>query len=77
MCTQRTLYTTTSDPYCVFIKQYFNAQGIEYNEVDISSNIIGFYELTSFYGKGPLPVIVEDDTIIPLHLAMHNARTMR
>lgn len=77
MCTQRTLYTTALDPYCGFIKQYFNAQGLEYKEVDISSDITGFYELTRFYGKGPLPVIVEDDTVIPVHLAMHNAHVMR
>jgi len=48
-----------------------------YTEVDISRDKAGFDALTRFYGKGPLPVIVEDDTIIPVHLAMHNAHTMR
>jgi len=77
MCRQRTVYTTALDPYCGFIKQYFNAQGIDYTEVDISSDKAGFFELTRFYGKGPLPVIVEDGAVIPVHLAMHNAHTIR
>lgn len=77
MCRQRTVYTTALDPYCSFIKQALNAKNMAYTEVDISSDKAGFDALTRFYGKGPLPVIVEDDTIIPVHLAMHNAHTMR
>jgi hypothetical protein len=41
--------------------------------VDISKNEKGFYELMSFYGKGPLPVIVEDGSIIPVNQFVQNA----
>ena len=67
MCRERKIYTTSSDPYCSVIKQHFDAAGIDYKEVDIGRNEAGFYELTRFYGNGPLPVIVEDGKIIPLN----------
>ena len=64
MCRERKIYTTSADPYCRFIKQYFNEAGIDYQEVDINRNEAGFHELMHFYRKGPLPVIVEDGKII-------------
>ena len=67
MCRERKMYTTSSDPYCIVIKQHFDEAGIAYQEVDIGRNEAGFCELTRFYGKGPLPVIVEDGKIIPVH----------
>ena len=73
MCRERKLYTTFLDPYCIFIKQYFNKKGLEYAEVDISRNEGEFYELLSFYGTGPLPVLVEDGKIIPLHQELQDA----
>lgn len=74
MCRERKVYTTSSDPYCRFIKQYFDEKGIVYKEVDISHNEAGFFELISFYGKGPLPVLVEDGRIIPVHQVLQNAQ---
>ena len=73
MSRERKMYTMSSDPYCSVIKQYFNEKNIDYKEVDISRNEAGFYELISFYGKGPLPVIVEDGKIIPVNLVIQNA----
>ena len=67
MCRERKMYTTSSDPYCSVIKQHFDASGIDYNEVDVGRNEAGFYELISFYGKGPLPVIVEDGKIVSIN----------
>ena len=40
--------------------------------MDISRNEAGFYELISFYGTGPLPVLVEDGKIIPVNQVMQN-----
>ena len=74
MCRERKVYTTSPDLYCRFIKQYLNEKGIDYKEVDISRNEAGFCELISFYGKGPLPVIVEDGNIIPVHQVIQNAQ---
>ena len=76
MCRERKLYTTSSDPYCRFVKQHFNEKGIDYKEVDISRNEAGFYELIRFYGKGPLPVLVEDGKIIPVNQVMQDAQVM-
>jgi len=67
MCRERKIYTISSDPYCRFIKQYFNEAGIDYQEVDINRNEAGFHELMHFYRKGPLPVIVEDGKIVPVN----------
>ena len=67
MCRERKVYTTSSDPYCRFIKQHLNETGIAYQEVDISRNEAGFHELMHFYRKGPLPVIVEDGKIVPVN----------
>ena len=73
MCRKRKIYTMSPDTYCSVIKQYFNEKDIDYREVDIGKNEAGFYELISFYGKGPLPVIVEDGKIIPVNLVIQNA----
>ena len=73
MCRERKIYTASTDPYCRFIKQYFNKKGLNYKEVDISRNEAGFHELLGFYGTGPLPVLVEDGKIIPLNQVMQNA----
>jgi glutaredoxin len=73
MCRERKMYTTSSDPYCNLIKQHFNEKGFDYQEVDISRNEAGFHELISFYGKGLLPVLVEDGTIIPVHHLIQDA----
>jgi glutaredoxin len=73
MCRERKVYTTSSDPYCRVIKQYFDEKNIDYKEVDISRNEAGFYELIRFYGKGPLPVLVEDGRIIPVQQALQSA----
>ena len=66
MCRKREIYTTSPDTYCSVIKQYFNEKGIDYKEVDVGKNEAGFNELIRFYGKGPLPVIVEDGRIVPI-----------
>ena len=63
----------SSDPYCSVIKQHFDEAGMDYKEVDIGRNEAGFNELISFYGKGPLPVIVEDGRIVPITQVMQNA----
>jgi glutaredoxin len=72
MCRERKVYTTFADPYCRFIKQHFNEKGIAYQEVDIGRNEAGFCELVGFYGKGPLPVIVEDGKIVPVNQVIQN-----
>ena len=74
MCRERKIYTISSDPYCSFIKQYFNEAGIDYKEVDINRNVAGFHELMGFYGKGPLPVIVEDGRIVPVNQVIENTQ---
>jgi glutaredoxin len=76
MSRERKMYTMSSDPYCSVIKQYFNEKGIDYSEVDVGINEAGFNELIRFYGKGPLPVIVEDGRIVPITQVMQNAHVM-
>jgi len=73
MCRERKIYMTSSDPYSSLIKQHFHEKGIDYKEVDISRSEAGFYELISIYGKGPLPVLVEDGRIIPLNQVIQDA----
>jgi len=72
MCRERKLYTASTDPYCRFIKQYFNENNVDYKEVDICRDEEEFYELLNFYGTGPLPVLVEDGMIISVDHLMRN-----
>ena len=74
MCRKRKIYTTSSDPYCSVIKQHFDAAGMDYQEVDIGRNEAGFNELIGFYGRGPLPVIVEDGKVVPVTKVVQDAR---
>ncbi len=58
------IYTTPTCPYCEMAKQYFKSKNIEYEEVDVSSDIKGAREMIEKSGQIGVPVIEIDDKII-------------
>ncbi|MEM5799805.1 MAG: glutaredoxin family protein, partial [Candidatus Aenigmatarchaeota archaeon] len=58
------IYTTPTCPYCEMAKQYFKLKKIEYEEVDVSSDIEAAREMIEKSGQMGVPVIEIDDNII-------------
>ncbi|MEM5777658.1 MAG: glutaredoxin domain-containing protein [Candidatus Aenigmatarchaeota archaeon] len=58
------IYTTPVCPYCEITKQYLKMKNIEYEEVDVSSDIEAAREMIEKSGQMGVPVIEIDDNII-------------
>ncbi len=58
------IYTTPTCPFCEMAKQYFKSKNIEYEEIDVSSDINGAREMIEKTGQMGVPVIEIDDNII-------------
>jgi glutaredoxin 3 len=58
------IYTTPTCPYCEMAKQYFRSKNIDYEEVDVSSDIEAAREMIEKTGQMGVPVIEIGDTII-------------
>jgi glutaredoxin 3 len=58
------IYTTPTCPYCEMAKQYFKSKNIDYEEVDVSSDIEAAREMIEKTGQMGVPVIEIGDTII-------------
>jgi len=58
------IYTTPTCPYCEMAKQYFKSKNIDYEEVDVTSDIEAAREMIEKTGQMGVPVIEIGDTII-------------
>jgi glutaredoxin-like YruB-family protein len=58
------IYTTPTCPYCEMAKQYFKSKNIDYEEVDVSSDIEAAREMIEKTGQMGVPVIEIGDKII-------------
>ncbi|MBU5687881.1 MAG: glutathione S-transferase N-terminal domain-containing protein [Candidatus Aenigmarchaeota archaeon] len=58
------IYTTPTCPYCEMAKQYFKMKNIDYEEVDVSSDIEAAREMIEKSGQMGVPVIEIDENII-------------
>ena len=59
-----TVYTSSSCPWCVKAKRYFDSRKIQYREVNISKDIMGAFEMAMKSGQRSVPVIDIDGNII-------------
>lgn len=50
-----TVYTTTSCPYCVMLKNFLNEQGIPFKEVNVQHNPIAARKLVETTGQYGVP----------------------
>jgi glutaredoxin-like YruB-family protein len=58
------IYTTPTCPYCEMAKQYFKSKNIDYEEIDVSSDIEAAREMIEKTGQMGVPVIEIGDNII-------------
>lgn len=59
-----TIYTSSSCPWCVKAKKYFEAKNIRFREVNVSKDMIGAIEMTMKSGQRSVPVIDIDGNIV-------------
>lgn len=59
-----TIYTSSSCPWCVKAKKYFESKNIDYREVNVSGNLLGALEMKIKSGQSAVPVIDIDGDVI-------------
>ena len=59
-----TIYTTATCPYCKMAKEYMQEKGIEYSEVDVSTDQEAAAKMVEKSGQMGVPVIDVDGKII-------------
>lgn len=58
------IYTTTTCPYCVMAKKFFNEHNVKYEEINVQENHEAAEEMIGKSGQMGVPVIDVDGTII-------------
>ncbi|MCM8771411.1 MAG: glutathione S-transferase N-terminal domain-containing protein [Candidatus Omnitrophica bacterium] len=58
------VYSTPTCPWCMRAKQYLEAKGISYENVDVSSDEKAQEEMIRVSGQMGVPVIVVDDRVV-------------
>lgn len=58
------IYTTPTCPYCEMAKQYFKIKNVDYEEVDVSSDVNAAREMIEKSGQMGVPVIEIGENII-------------
>lgn len=59
-----TIYTTATCPYCKMAKEYMQEKGVEYTEVDVSTDQEAAAKMVEKSGQMGVPVIDVDGKII-------------
>lgn len=58
------IYSTPSCHFCKDAKEFFNKNGVEYTEYDVSENMEKRKEMISRTGQMRVPVIAKDDYVV-------------
>jgi len=61
---QVTIYSTTTCPYCVYAKKYFDQKGIKYEDKNVGLDRAAGQEMVQKSGQMGVPVIDIDGEII-------------
>lgn len=59
-----TIYTTATCPYCKMAKEYMQEKGVEYTEVDVSTDQEAAAKMVEKSGQMGVPVIEVGEKII-------------
>lgn len=60
-----TIYTTPSCHFCHAAKEYFQANNVNYKEIDVASDVAARQEMIEMTGQMGVPVIrIGDDVVI-------------
>ncbi len=58
------IYTTPVCPWCMKVKEYLKSKKVEYEEINVASNMAARQEMFHKTGQGGVPVVEIGDTII-------------
>ena len=59
------VYSTSTCPYCVTVKEYLNEKGVEFEGIDVSSDQAAAQEMIEKSGQMGVPVIdIEGEIIV-------------
>ena len=58
------IFSTPTCPWCMRAKQYLDAKGISYENVDVSANTEAGEEMVRISGQMGVPVIVVDGQVV-------------
>lgn len=59
-----TVYTTPTCPWCHKVKEYFDDQGVPYQEVDVSADDSAAEKLYQMTGQLSVPVTTKGEEVI-------------
>lgn len=59
-----TVYSTPTCPYCIYTKEYFKANNVSFNDVDVSRDRSKAEEMVKKSGQMGVPVIDIDGNIL-------------
>jgi glutaredoxin 3 len=59
-----TIYTTPTCHFCQMAKEFFQANGVEYTEVDVAANVEKRQEMIDKSGQMGVPVIFVGDEMV-------------
>lgn len=59
-----TVYSTPTCPYCIFTKNYFKQNNVEFEDVDVSRDSVKAQEMVMKSGQMGVPVIDIDGKIL-------------
>lgn len=58
------VYTTETCPYCVMVKKYLQAKGIEYEEIDVTNDPETRQQLLDKTGVMSVPVTTDGENFV-------------
>lgn len=58
------VYSTSTCPYCVRLKEYLEHKNIDFQDIDVSSNRAAIQEMVRLTGQMGVPVVVIDGTVV-------------
>jgi len=58
------IYSTPTCPYCKMAKEFFKKKGIDFENIDISSNPKSAEEMKKISGQSSVPVIIINGKVL-------------
>jgi len=58
------VYTTPTCPWCGKVKEYLQAKGVQYSEIDVAADASGARRLVELTGQRSVPVTVKKDQVV-------------
>jgi len=59
-----TVYTTPTCPWCTRLKNYLKEKGVDFNEVDVSTDYDSAMKMVELTGQRSVPVLTKGDQYV-------------